>query len=60
MEMVETHASEAKIRAVSMAPILKHWSASTGQSYLDEQRLIVMKIEALSEAQCSYAGIALY
>ena len=48
MEMVETHASEAKIRAVSR---LKHWSVNTGQSYLDEQRLIVMEIqEALSEA----------
>ena len=40
MEMVET--GEAKIRAVSVAPRLKNWSASTGQSYLDEQTLIVM------------------
>jgi len=49
MEMAETHASEAKIRAVSVAPRLKHWSVNTGQSYLDEQRLIVMEIqEALS------------
>jgi len=37
---------------LSVAPILKHCSARTGQSYLDEQRLIMMEIEALSEAQC--------
>ena len=30
MEIVETHASEAKIRAVSVAPRLEHWSVSTG------------------------------
>ena len=53
--MVETHASEAKIHAVSVAPRLEHWSASIGQSYLDEERLIVMEIEDLSEAQCSWA-----
>ena len=53
MEIVETHASEVKIRAVSVAPRLKHCSTSTGQSYLDEQRLIMMEIEALNEAQCS-------
>ena len=50
METVETHASESKIRAASVALRLKHWSASTGQSYLDEQRLIVIKIEASSKA----------
>ena len=44
MEIVETHASEAKIRAVSVGPRLEHRSASTDQSYLDEQRLIVMEI----------------
>ena len=37
---------------LSVAPRLEHCNASTGESYLDEQRLIVMEIEAMSEAQC--------
>jgi len=49
----DPHKWGEELHCVAVAPRLKHWSMSIGQSYLDEQRQIVMESEPLSETQYS-------
>jgi len=59
IETVEGHSIKAKSHAASVAPRLKHWSLSLGQSYFGEQRLIVMESDTERSTVFFYAGTAL-